>query len=107
MTATDRNQGDYWYWLAPQKYLGNQAAAYGGLLQFELKQSETLQQDRTQPDLILIGGGLTLFYSTTNNPGTNWTIYKVLLDETGGSIARAAMIFGVHRSTIYRWLRGH
>jgi DNA-binding NtrC family response regulator len=30
-----------------------------------------------------------------------------VLSETGGSIARAAMIFGVHRSTIYRWLRGH
>jgi DNA-binding NtrC family response regulator len=30
-----------------------------------------------------------------------------VLDETGGSIARAAMIFGVHRSTIYRWLRSH
>lgn len=28
-----------------------------------------------------------------------------VLEETGGSIARAAMIFGVHRSTIYRWLR--
>jgi DNA-binding NtrC family response regulator len=28
-----------------------------------------------------------------------------VLAETGGSIARAAIIFGVHRSTIYRWLR--
>lgn len=28
-----------------------------------------------------------------------------VLAETGGSIARAALIFGVHRSTIYRWLR--
>ena len=29
-----------------------------------------------------------------------------ILTEAGGSIARAAEIFGVHRSTIYRWLRG-
>lgn len=28
-----------------------------------------------------------------------------VLAETGGSIARAAELFGVHRSTIYRWLR--
>jgi DNA-binding NtrC family response regulator len=28
-----------------------------------------------------------------------------VLAETGGSIAQAAVIFGVHRSTIYRWLR--
>lgn len=27
-----------------------------------------------------------------------------VLAETGGSVARAAAIFGVHRSTIYRWL---
>lgn len=30
-----------------------------------------------------------------------------VLADSGGSIARAAAVFGVHRSTIYRWLRGH
>jgi len=30
---------------------------------------------------------------------------RKVLGEAGGSIARAAAIFGVHRSTIYRWLR--
>jgi two-component system response regulator HydG len=29
------------------------------------------------------------------------------LSDSGGSIARAARALGVHRSTIYRWLRGH
>jgi DNA-binding NtrC family response regulator len=28
-----------------------------------------------------------------------------VLEDSGGSIARAAAVFGVHRSTIYRWLR--
>ncbi len=28
-----------------------------------------------------------------------------VMAETGGSVARAAAIFGVHRSTIYRWLQ--
>ncbi len=28
-----------------------------------------------------------------------------VLDDSGGSVARAAEIFGVHRSTIYRWLQ--
>jgi DNA-binding NtrC family response regulator len=28
-----------------------------------------------------------------------------VLDESGGSVAQAAAVFGVHRSTIYRWLR--
>ena len=30
---------------------------------------------------------------------------KRILAEAGGSVARTATIFGVHRSTIYRWLR--
>jgi two-component system response regulator GlrR len=30
-----------------------------------------------------------------------------VLEESGGSAAQAAAVFGVHRSTIYRWLRGH
>ena len=30
---------------------------------------------------------------------------KRILDENEGSVARAAVVFGVHRSTIYRWLR--
>ena len=29
-----------------------------------------------------------------------------VLADSGGSITRAAEVFGVHRSTIYRWLRG-
>lgn len=33
-------------------------------------------------------------------------VRKVLLDS-GGSISRAAHVLGVHRSTLYRWLRGH
>ena len=28
-----------------------------------------------------------------------------VLEDSGGSISRAAAVFGVHRSTIYRWLR--
>jgi DNA-binding NtrC family response regulator len=30
-----------------------------------------------------------------------------VLSDSGGSISRTADAFGVHRSTIYRWLRGH
>lgn len=32
-------------------------------------------------------------------------VQRVLADA-GGSVAKAARVFGVHRSTIYRWLRG-
>ncbi|HWB19596.1 MAG TPA: sigma 54-interacting transcriptional regulator [Phycisphaerales bacterium] len=33
-------------------------------------------------------------------------VQKVLA-ESGGSVAHAAAVFGVHRSTLYRWLRSH
>ena len=32
---------------------------------------------------------------------------KRVLEDAGGSVSRTASIFGVHRSTIYRWLRDH
>ncbi len=32
-------------------------------------------------------------------------VQRVLADA-GGSVAKAASVFGVHRSTIYRWLKG-
>ncbi|MHC4415530.1 MAG: sigma-54 interaction domain-containing protein [Planctomycetota bacterium] len=32
---------------------------------------------------------------------------KRVLADSGGSVARAAAVFGVHRSTIYRWLKEH
>jgi DNA-binding NtrC family response regulator len=31
---------------------------------------------------------------------------RQVLEANGGSVARAAAVFGVHRSTIYRWLKG-
>jgi hypothetical protein len=83
ISAMDQATGIYWYWVAPPKFHGNQSGAYGGLLQFDLEQNETTgQQD--QADVLLSGGGLTLVFKTVRNPGTNWTSYKVLLDETAG-----------------------
>jgi DNA-binding NtrC family response regulator len=47
-------------------------------------------------------------------PSSDWSlerarneqVLRVLVDN-GGSVARTAAAFGVHRSTIYRWLRSH
>jgi hypothetical protein len=83
MTANSLSLGSYWYWVAPAQYLGNRSAAYGGLLQFDLTQSEILQQ-RDQADLLLSGGGMTLYFKLSKNPGTAWTSYKVALTELAG-----------------------
>ncbi|MBU6399877.1 MAG: hypothetical protein KGS61_06125 [Verrucomicrobia bacterium] len=81
--------GNTWYWEAPQKHLGDQSAAYGGTLTFDLEQSETDNQ-YDAADVVLIGAGLTLVYDTTPvfgvspTPGTNWTSYRVPLTEAAG-----------------------
>ncbi|MGB0384154.1 MAG: Ig-like domain-containing protein [Ardenticatenaceae bacterium] len=75
--------GDYWYWQAPAKFLGDLSSAYKGKLSFDLRQSKTSDQFDLE-DIILVGGGLTLVYDTPVNPGTTWTSYTVPLDETAG-----------------------
>lgn len=81
--ASDIGTGEYWYWNAPPKFLGDKSAYYNGALSFYLYQTYTSSQ-RNQPDIVLIGGGITLNYDTPYNPGLTWTYYSVTLRETAG-----------------------
>jgi len=83
ISSSDLDQGSYWYWNAPAKFLGDMSMAYNGNLSFYLKQSITDNQS-DQDDVILIGGGLTLVYNTSTNPGLDWTHYLVPINETVG-----------------------
>jgi len=47
VSADSQLPGSYWYWLAPQKYSGNQSAAYGGVLQFEPNNPKPVSRSRT------------------------------------------------------------
>jgi uncharacterized repeat protein (TIGR01451 family) len=80
--ATDRGDGIFWYFQAPSKFLGNVSAAYNGVLSFDLKQSSTTSPSPAD-DIVLIGGGLTLVFDTPNDPGVNFTSYRVSLNEAG------------------------
>ncbi|MCP3903824.1 MAG: sigma-54-dependent Fis family transcriptional regulator [Planctomycetes bacterium] len=47
-------------------------------------------------------------------PSAGWSLERArneqvlrVLVKNGGSVARTAVVFGVHRSTIYRWLQSH
>ena len=59
--ATDRGLGTVWYWVAPAKFRGNQTAKYGGTLSFDLRQSPATNQFAFADDVVLSGGGLSLF----------------------------------------------
>jgi hypothetical protein len=87
ISAADDATGGVWYWDAPGKYLGDQSCAYGKELTFDLKQSAT-DSPFNADDVVLVGGPegetLTLVYDTAENPGTDWTSYRVTLAEDAG-----------------------
>lgn len=70
-----------WFWFAaPSLFLGNQSAAYGGTLRFDLQ--TTANKGVPYPDVILVGGGHSLFHFG-NPPPTMWASRSVALVETG------------------------
>lgn len=78
----------FWiYFSAPAAYLGNQSAAYGGSLSFDIAATTSGLPNFNDPDVILVGpGGLTLVYDVpfTPPPSTtvNWSSFTVNLNET-------------------------
>jgi hypothetical protein len=81
--ANDNATGGVWYWQTPPKFLGDQSAAYGNFLTFDLKQSSTTDQFDS-PDVVLVSDDITLTYDTERNPSTDWTHYRVALRADGG-----------------------
>ena len=84
VSAVDSHLGPFWYWNAPPPFRGNQAAVYGGWLEFDLKQSSTDAQQANPHDIILRGAALELFHDRSRNPGTSWSSYKIQLVESAG-----------------------
>jgi gliding motility-associated-like protein len=86
-TITDLGTGGIWYWVAPQKYLGNKCDAYGKYLRYDQFTSDTLNQSQftDRPDVVLFtNGGIQMVYDNTELPGLNWTHFDILLTETSG-----------------------
>ncbi len=81
LSADDDVQGGTWYWQASVNYYGNFSNAYGQALTFDLKQSGTHSQFDNR-DVILTGGGTTIWLDSLANPGTDWTSYSIMLDTS-------------------------
>jgi alkaline phosphatase D len=81
--AADMGTGETWYYVAPAKFLGDQSAAFGGTLSYEIRQAVT-SSPFDNSDVLLVGGGLTLSYEFDTNPGTAWTPYAVDLVPSAG-----------------------
>jgi alkaline phosphatase D len=83
---------------------------YGKVLKFNLKQSGTNNQFDAD-DVILEGGGLILHYDTENNPGTDWTKYRVPLNagkwlKTDNTAPTASEMKNVLKNITRLWIRG-
>lgn len=111
--AVDYAYGDVWYFVAPEKFLGDKSAYAGGDLQFDLKQS-SLNNQFGDEDIVITGGGKTIVFNTADNPGLDWTHYAVTLDTgtdwridwINGAVASQADIDTVLSDVTSLWIRG-
>lgn len=94
ISADDKPIGVTWYFVAPPKFLGDQSAAFGFYLCFDLKDHGTGLLEDIPPDVILSSGSLVIFVDHLPPPNTDpvpppgsstpFTHYMVKLDASGG-----------------------
>ena len=85
ITTTDAGAGSIAYFVAPAKFLGNQSAALGGTLTFDLRQSITGSQFVDQnPFVRIAGNGVVLSLLANVHPGSIFTSYSVTLTPSAG-----------------------
>ncbi len=86
--------GDNFSWnayQAPSSYLGDQSAAYGGLLHFD----QQILSGSGNFAMVVISDGALILQFRTDAPGTTWTTYDIpLLASAGWEIANGSGIAG-------------
>ncbi len=91
--ATGGDPGGYFQWVdavtggeglynAPAKFLGDKSAFYGGSITYDLQDTGN---NLTGADIVLAGGGLTLYYGDAGTPGITpaWGTLSASLTATG------------------------
>jgi hypothetical protein len=81
--ATDANREDFFFLVAPPKFLGNVSSTYGSRMTFEMKISSQFMLLKGR-DLVLNGGGLSVVQNFKAAPGKDWTPYGFGLDDKSG-----------------------
>lgn len=73
------------YWVAPEEFLHDKSAAYGGVLTFSLKTTINSGDIFEKSDVILIGtNGVELTFNMHSVPRVTWTPYSIILSESTG-----------------------
>lgn len=112
--ASDVGGGRVWVFQAPAAYLGNQLAALGGTLAFDLKVTTTgFPMANDWGDVKLGGAGMELVIDAGPSPGLDWTPYSVTLapgnwrhDHAAGALATAADLAAVLANLEFLRIRG-
>lgn len=94
LCGKDTKDAQTWYFVAPQKFLGNATSIYGKRLTWDVKQGSTFNQIRGR-DVVLNGGGLALAFNVRFAPGTEWTPYAALLSEGAAWVVEDGSLAGV------------
>lgn len=84
----DGQEGVGMWFSAPAMFIGDQSAAYGGSLSFDIL-LENSSDSGNLTKVWLIGDGIRLVMASTDNPPPNtWYTYRFNLDESAGWMAR-------------------
>lgn len=114
ISGTDPSSNTFFF-KAPETFLGDKSAAYGGELIYNMMSLGGSYFDSA--DVVLIGAGHVLAYNIAYNPGSSWTVMIAPLTETGwkmGNLSGAAVTETEFRETLaqltalymrgeYRW----
>jgi len=74
---------ELWYFEAPSSYHGNQQAALGQALSFDLKVDGAVDVS-SDLGVIIAGGGLQIYAPLGSAPNTTWATKAILLSTAGG-----------------------
>ncbi len=85
LCATDADPIEFFYFVAPGKFLGGMTDVAGKFLIFDLKINQQFNLQRGR-DVVLNGGGISLVKGFPDTPGTDWTPRRVGFDTNSGWI---------------------
>ena len=84
IAVQDAERSEAWFFVAPAKFRGDFAEAYGRWLRFDLQQSDLVNQDLTTPFVVLEGAGLRMELLPPRSPGLSWTRFRIKVAEGEG-----------------------
>jgi len=104
--------GQWSYFSAPSKFLGDQSAAFSGSLQFDSRYVIPGTSYANEAEVVLKGAGLTLVYDITNSLPASWTHFDVALesgtwrisDTFSGALATDAQLLAVLSNLDSLWI---